>query len=638
MENSIAVLPFVNGSQNADNDFLADGIAFTVLMQLAKVGDLNVIAKASSFMLRGTVESPQDIGRRLRVGRILQGVVQEHNGQLRVSAELVDTQTGQQVWAEVFDTTADDFFKIQDDISLALVEKMEITVSGVTTRAVIDRTTSNEEAWQLYLLGRFQYDLGGHDPTAKAHDYFHEAVEIDPNFALAWVGIADTLARYTVAIHDRENVLALRADEAMSREERNEWYREVVLVKQKAEADAAVEKALEIDPRLAAAHAVRGQAIYFFERDAEAALASTDRALELDPKHAPAHFFVASITLREQGKRASAHEHYDRAVALDPLNLEYLIWAGLNYAGQGDTDKGLDAFRLIVELDPDNRLGGFYPSVRLHAALLSMFAGRMADAMDWARDELALEGDLANNMGYVAYLYMISGDVETGDAWLARALELPDAMQHGGVGIALENQIIRRQDVEAARRWHREEYGDRRGGRISLASASLEEFAGDFNQARAHYAEALELDPNFFNREYPVWSDFCWVGAVNYAAVLYELGENELADEMLASGKAVVDAMYEQGTYNSAIHCVFAQIAALQGDSEKALDFLETSIEVGFRNKFSEFDDLPFKSLQGNPRFESLKRVIDTKLELELQKIREREPEWEAAEAKWKTQ
>jgi serine/threonine protein kinase/tetratricopeptide (TPR) repeat protein len=187
---SIAVLPFSNTSADPENDFFADGISEEIINTLGQIAGLRVAGRGSSFFFKGQHVDPRDIGRRLRVDTVLEGSVRRSGSRLRITAQLVDTRTGYQLWSERYDRELQDIFDVQDDIARTIADRLQISLTGIARKPPSARATGNVNAYEAYLKGRsLLYKRGRFIPQAIG--YFEEAVALDPDYALSWAGVAD---------------------------------------------------------------------------------------------------------------------------------------------------------------------------------------------------------------------------------------------------------------------------------------------------------------------------------------------------------------------------------------------------------------------------------------------------------------
>src|SRR5581483_11436089 len=276
---SIAVLPFLNASGDPNNDYVSDGLSESLIDQLSQMPGLKVIARSSSFKYRGKDVDPQAAARELGVHALVTGTVVQRGNELQVRADLVDIRDNRQLWGERYSRKMTDLQSLQEEIARTITEKLRLHLTGAQEQMLSKRPTQNPEAYQQYLSGMFYRQKGRTEDVKKALGYYNQAVALDPNFALAWVGGATTSRSLVLrgAINPKEGTPAVRA---------------------------AVDKALEIDPALAEGHVALANIIHE-EWDWSGAEREFKRAMELNPNLAEAHSGYASY-LSTMGRQTEA--------------------------------------------------------------------------------------------------------------------------------------------------------------------------------------------------------------------------------------------------------------------------------------------------------------------------------------------
>jgi TolB-like protein/Flp pilus assembly protein TadD len=324
---SIAVLPFVNMSADAENEYFCDGLAEELLNALAKIDALHVAARTSAFSFKGKETDVREIGRKLNVRSVLEGGVRKVGDRVRITVQLINVADGYHLWSERYDRRMEDIFDVQDEISLAIVDALKVKLLGTQKAAVLKRYTASTEAYQLYLKGRFFWSKRSKNALQTAIQCFEQAIERDELYAPAWAGIADS---YNLLI-DYEGI------------SRKEIY---------PKARAAVNKALEIDDQLAEAHTSLGMLIMLNEWDWLRAEKEYRLGISLNPNYATAHHWYSEWLLYS-GRIADAIQEISRAVDLDPLSPAILKDKGLTLYYARDYDGALEYARKTLELDPD---------------------------------------------------------------------------------------------------------------------------------------------------------------------------------------------------------------------------------------------------------------------------------------------
>lgn len=323
---SIAVLPFEDFSQRQDQEYLCMGIATELINRLNKVRDLWVPARASSFSFKGKDADIQDIGSQLKVKNVLIGTLQKADSSLRISVELVDITDNHTLWQETYQMDEGDIFRIQDEIALSVLNGLKIKLLGKEKEKIIKHGTKNTEAYHLYLRGLYYAETGVEEGAVKALDCFRQAVDKDPNYALAYSGIA--------LAHLQQIPYVLSPEEGGRK------------------VKAAVTKALEIDDSFAEIHCVIGMMHTWLDWDWPSAQKEFKRAVELEPNYARAHHLY-SLFLGMMGRHEEAIEEIKRAMELDPLSIIINNDVAWNYHYARNYDMAIEFYKKTLELDPD---------------------------------------------------------------------------------------------------------------------------------------------------------------------------------------------------------------------------------------------------------------------------------------------
>lgn len=324
-DNSVAVLPFVNMSSDAEQEYFSDGLSEELLNLLARIPELKVAARTSSFSYKGKDLAIPEIASQLKVAHVLEGSVRKHGDQIRITAQLIQADNGYHLWSETYDRRLDNVFQIQEDIAVAVAEALKITLLGEAPRT----RKTDSEAYQLFLEGQYLKRQITYDSLNAAVDAFSKTVEIDPSYAPAWAELADTY------------IWGGGADK-FSYEERH------------ALADQAVQQAIRADPDYAFAYYVRGVLWFFSKRDFRKGLEDFERALELNPDDA---FIVASIGKGAfiTGNFDLAISQYQAALAMEPVVPEFFWFLGRAYLSSGRLDEAEAMFRKLSNVSSSYR-------------------------------------------------------------------------------------------------------------------------------------------------------------------------------------------------------------------------------------------------------------------------------------------
>lgn len=323
---SVAVLPFDNMSTDPENEFFSDGITEEIISALTQLKHMRVAARTSSFAFKGTNAGLEEIGNKLQVDTVLEGSVRRAGSRVRITAQLINVADGYHLWAERYDRELDDVFAIQDEIAMTIADRLKVTLTtGPDVEPVVKRRTDDVEAYQLYLKGRFLWNRRTKDGLTQAIDYYQQAIDRDPSFALAYAGLADAY-------------LLLGSYFYISRAEAQ------------TKAKAAALKALEIDDEVAEAHTSLGQVLRW-ELDWEGEEREYRRAIELNPGYATAHHWYATL-LGILGRLDEALSEIQRAAELDPLSHAISSTVGAILSKRREYDAAIDQLKRALELEP----------------------------------------------------------------------------------------------------------------------------------------------------------------------------------------------------------------------------------------------------------------------------------------------
>ncbi len=325
--NSIAVLPFENRSGNTDTDYLSDGLADSLIYRLSQLPNLKVSPTSSVMRYKGKETDVAQIAKELEVDAVMSGRLVQRGDDLSISVQLIDSRTKKLIWAEQYDRKMSDLLATQREIASTIAEKLQLKLSGDDAKGITKKYTDNNEAYQLYLKGRYHLAKRTKDEIVKGIDYFEQAIKIDPNFALAYARICDSY-------------MSMPAYPYMAPKEAY------------PQAKAAAARAVEIDPSLAEGHTFLGMTLAICDWNWAASEREFKRGIELDPNNAAAHFRYGQIYLADLGRIDEAMVETKRALELEPLDLNMganLAWLYL-FARQND--KALEQAKKVNEMEP----------------------------------------------------------------------------------------------------------------------------------------------------------------------------------------------------------------------------------------------------------------------------------------------
>jgi len=348
---SIAVLPFTDMSPGKDQDYFCDGMAEEIINALTGIEGLRVAARSSAFRFKAAERDLREVGRALDVSMVLEGSVRTAGSRLRVTAQLNEASSGYQVWSRRYDRSMEDVFATQDEIAADIVASLRPELGAAAAPRVV-RHTQNQEAYHLYLRGRHHWYARSQGALQKALEYFQQATEKDPGYALPYVGLADLYTVQAIYAYEPENTLRPRAE-------------------------ASVERALAINDRLADAHRALGFIHLFFGWDIATAIRAFERSVELDPTSALSHIWLGFPT--GPGREEKAIAAARRAQELDPLNpyVNSLACSILDFWGR--SEDALREGQKALDIDADYLvglylIGGVYTRLGRHDQALRLCA------------------------------------------------------------------------------------------------------------------------------------------------------------------------------------------------------------------------------------------------------------------------
>ncbi|HVD60905.1 MAG TPA: protein kinase [Gemmatimonadaceae bacterium] len=392
---SVAVLPFTNMSPDAENEFFTDGITEEIINALTKIRALDVASRTSAFAFKGSKEAIGDIGNRLKVQTVLEGSVRKAGNRLRISTQLIDVATSFPLWSERYDREMEDVFAIQDEIATSIVNALKVVLSAKEEAAIKKVPTQSVRAYEYYLRGRALSHQRRAETLDAAEDMYRRAIALDPDYAIAYAGLADC-SSFRFFEH-------AGGDEAL------------------AQAESASKRALKLDPDLAEAHASRGLTLTYQHRFDEAA-AEYERAMELDPTLYEAPYYYAR-SLQAEGKLEEAIRFYDRASALRIDDYQSLVLASALARGLGREDeaeltrRGHERIERAIALNPNDTRALYLGAGNLQSM------GDSIQAEEWARRAVASDPGNPLTLYNVACLHATAGRTSLALDHLERAVE-----------------------------------------------------------------------------------------------------------------------------------------------------------------------------------------------------------------------
>ena len=392
---SIAVLPFQNKSTETDTEYLSDGLAESLIYRLSQLPNLRVSPTSSVFNYKNKDVDPIKIGTELGVNAVLSGRIVQRGDNLTISAELVDVRYNKLLWGEQYERKMSEVLQTQREIAREIVDKLKLKVSG-DEKGLAKHYTENNEAYQLYMKGRFYWNKRNPEALHKAVDCFNEAIQRDPTFALAYSGLADSYS----LLGGPEAGGDMAPNEALPK------------------AKTAALKAVETDESLAEGHVALAHVKYFYDRDFAGAEREFKRAIELNPNYAQArHWYAIYLSIIPERMQEALAE-IRRARELDPTSLVINAWYGRILLLTGQVDQSIDQLKKTLELDPEfilarYRLGQSYVEKQMYNEAIQEF-----------NQLLKLPRARALGLMGLAHAYALAGRREEAEKDLGELLEL----------------------------------------------------------------------------------------------------------------------------------------------------------------------------------------------------------------------
>jgi TolB-like protein/Flp pilus assembly protein TadD len=609
---SVAVLPFTSRSSDPDNQFFADGIHDDLLARLADIDSLRVISRTSVNEYRETTKNLREIGAELNVATIVEGAVQRSGDQVRITVQLINAETDEHIWAQTYDRelTANNVFHIQSEISSQITTALQAALTPDEQIRLAAIPTQSIEALSLYSAARNNLYLRRFETLQEARRQFEEAIEIDPDYAQAYAGLAETII-VTYTNHgtmDAENTFRLTRQ--------------------------AVDRALDIDPQLAEAHAVEGLLLYeqwkvarIDDRNLEAAQ-SFERAMALNPNLANTYVWFASLH-ESEGATQDAIYLLDKALQIDPLGRIPYINLPVNYAINGENLKAIELLLKAMEIFPD--WPGPYESLTDH--LISL--GRFDEAIAWMVQAKTMTDDpMIERPVLGAY-------IEFGDSEKIVEFTAQLGPEHPIYPIGVTFNHFMNNDYQAAIATFDG------AGQISeiqaqfafpvLAMSALK--LGNYEQARDYL---LRANPLLASDTTVSVDRYNFRSAILLAYIERQTGRDRLASELLSQASRVIREMPRLGVAGHGISDV--HILVIQGRSEAALNAFRQAIDEGFVSlmgyEYWTIDqNILLDPLRGDARFEQMRLELEEKIEIMRENVRRagETGDWEALRARART-
>lgn len=377
---SVAVLPFENKSGNADSEYLSDGLAESLIYRLSQLSNLKVTPRSSAFRYKGKDVDAEKIGNELGVDAVMSGRLIQRGNDLTISVDLIDVRNKKTIWGEQFQRKMSDLLATQSEISSAIAAKLQLRLSGNDSKGMTKQITSNNEAYQLYLQGRYFWNKRNGENLKKAAELLRAATDKDPNFALAYAGLADCYAVSYYYFYDSGG----RPREMMPL------------------ARTYADKAIALDPTLAEPHSTLGLVDWLLDRDKVAAEKEFLRAIELNPNYPTAHHWYSRY-FRSIGRLDDGWREIKKAEQLDPLSLIIINNIAEIEIDRHDLNAAARECQRAIDLDPN------FWAAHQTLGIVLVKQGRYDEALAEAQKSMQLANRWNASLALLGYVYAKMG-------------------------------------------------------------------------------------------------------------------------------------------------------------------------------------------------------------------------------------
>ncbi len=598
VRDSIAVLPFENRSTDAENRFFADGIHDDILTRLANVESLRVISRVSVDRFRNTTRDIRQIGRDLNVRTIVEGAVQKIGDQVRITVRLVDAQTDEQLWAETYDKamTLQNVFEIQSEISARIATALRAALSPAEELRLASIPTDSIAAYEEFVNGRNNLSIRSFSSLLQARQQFERAIELDPDYAQAYAGLAQAVLILVT------NHKALTREEAFSI------------------AEDSIDTALDIDPELGHAYAVRGlmkmmewETTLVGNANLEAA-EDYRRAIALSPSLADAYVWFGSLKETE-GDVDAAIELLTKALEIDPLSRIPYVNLPNFYAAEGHNEKTTQLLLKASQLFEDWSTPYSYMSNHMQKL------GRLDESIAWGRRERALSEDPMAGGNLIA-IYQEFGNEEAVTAFVK---DFPEDHPMYPLGKSYWHFISRDYDTALAELQSIAELSAIPKDPFMGLVVSTAVITGEYDMAHSYLVQSspsLVADEERVVNRYNLWQ------AVMLAFIEQKRGRMKEAQRLLDEAETVVETVPRLGMRGHGIKDV--HILTMQGRPNLAIERLSEAVDAGFLIS-PAFDAWPFdvdpiiEPLRSDPRFPEIEQRMQDRIEIMRRNVEEAE-------------
>lgn len=568
---AVAVLPFIDLSGDEDKTRLSDAFPEDLLIGLGRLRSLQISSWASSRRFRLDEHSTAQVGRELNVDALLTGTITIEDNRIRIGAELVDVESGNQIWADVYNNELGEMHTIQDAIAHEVVRVLDVESKDFR----IDRLTDTVAAHELYAEGRYYLNRRNAGSLRQAIQFFGLAIDADPHFAEALTGLADA------------HILSTQ-------------YQRSPLAEATRVAQAAVDRALALDPALAEAIASQGL-IYLHNRRYDDAANTLRRAAAMNPNYANAHNWLGRA-VELQGHYQQALEAYRRGLRLDPFSTILNLNVARTLTHTGNVSRARPYLETILKHDPD------FPNTYWALAFNSYIQGDLDEAARQFQKsfDLGLQDPYA--MATYACVHGYRGDFEQALAWLDRSQAKG---QMGQTIVPRARLYAQQQQFDAWSEYAQQMISlDADDPRYRYMAAQAQVFRNDYATAVALFEQGMALDPD----RTAVLFDFDvrrgGLFALDYALALQGAGDNAGAELMLADTGRYITRLRESGLALPGLDYTQAALEALRGRESVALTLLQRAAASGWPGVRSASLDPKFARLRDNAEFQALTTAL----------------------------
>ena len=426
-KNSIAVLPFINMSADPEQEYFCDGISEELINSLTQISDLRIVARTSAFSFKGKDVDINEIGRKLKVDKVLEGSVRKAGNRLRITAQLINVADGYHLWSERYDREMEDVFVIQDEITLAIVDKLKIKLLGKEKQGLVKHHTDNQEAYSFYLKGRYFWNKMNPGGYQKAIENFEQAIEKDPNNAAAYAGLADSYwwSSFWGNLPPRQTFPKARE---------------------------AIQKAIEIDDTLGDAHASLASILAIYDWDWENAEQEFKRAIDLAPGSAYIYvYYSIFLTLRKRFDEAVIQSK--KAQSLDPVSGLCSIHVGHVLYHARRYDEAIEEFQKRLVIEPNDWFA------RHHLSEVYLEKSRIKEALAEIDKSVELSGGVPMNLASAAMTHYRFGDKEVADSLFEKLKSRAGQEYIQPIAFAFIHWV--REEMDQAFEWVKKAYEER---------------------------------------------------------------------------------------------------------------------------------------------------------------------------------